>query len=420
MTSTVHPQGATMPTTTHQPPTAKPAGGSTGESTVEHGWLGALAGKAERRARSGLTRSAAARDDGLADLAGNDYLGLSRHPGVLAAAGAALNLHGLGATASRVVNGSTAEHTLLEAELAAHLGTESALVFSSGYLANLAAVRAVATPGTTLVVDAHAHASLRDACRLAGPATTGPAVPTVVAPHADPVALRAILAGLPVGSGVVVTESVFSAYGDAAPLGELVEVCRRYGATLVVDEAHAVGVLGPSGAGAVAAAGLAGAPDVVVTATLSKALGASGGVVAGPAVLIRQLVDAGRTFVYDTALPPTVAAGARAALRLARAADAQRTLLHHRATWAHATLHRAGLHPRPPAAAILSIPTPDAPAALAWADRCRTAGIAVGCFRPPSTPDNDALLRLTLNASLPHHTFTNAIHLLPTLTNPTR
>ena len=189
-----------------------------------------------------------------------------------------------------------------------------ALVFSSGYLANLGAVRALVQPRTLLVSDAHNHASLIDGCRLSG-------AETVVTPHADVDAVAAALAAAPGRPAVVVTESVFSVDGDLAPLAELHAVARRHGALLLVDDAHALGVTGPAGAGAVAAAGLAGEPDVVVTATLSKALGGAGGVVAGPAELVRHLVETGRTFIFDTALPPAVAAGVHAALRLARAGD---------------------------------------------------------------------------------------------------
>src|SRR5439155_8501537 len=176
----------------------------------------------------------------------------------------------------------------------------------SGYLANLGALVALAEPETLIVSDAHNHASIVDGCRLTRCAK-------VVTPHADVAAVRSALAANGGRPAVVVTESVFSVDGDLAPLRALHEVCRAHGALLLVDEAHAVGVLGPEGAGGVAAAGLAGAPDVVVTATLSKALGAAGGIVAGPAELRAHLVDTGRTFIYDTALPPAVAAGAGAA-----------------------------------------------------------------------------------------------------------
>jgi 8-amino-7-oxononanoate synthase len=369
-------------------------------------WLATLERRAVLRERAGLRRRLRPRPagDGLIDLAGNDYLGLSRNPRVIAAATAAIEGYGLGATGSRLVRGSTAEHAALESSLAGWLGTESALVFSSGYLANLGALRALATPRTRFLSDAYAHASLVDGCRLAGNST-------VVVPHADPDAVEAAL-GASADPAVIVTESIFSVDGDAAPLRRLHSLARRYGALLLVDDAHALGVIGPAGAGGVAAAGLAGEPDVVVTATLSKALGGTGGVVAGPAPLIAHLVDTGRTFIYDTALPPAVAAGVHAALSIARAGDDLRADLAARAELARDRLRKHGLEVTDPAAGVLSVTAPSAEAAIAWADACRVRGVAVGCFRPPSTPDSRARLRLTVNVGVPHHEFVHALDVI--------
>jgi 8-amino-7-oxononanoate synthase len=372
-------------------------------------------GEADARAEAGLRRELRPRAaaDPVVDLAGNDYLGLSAQPEVVAAAVEAMRGYGLGATGSRLVRGTTEEHALLEAELAALLGFPSALVFSSGYLANLGAVRALVGPGTLVVSDAHNHASIVDGTRLACAGRTGrEGATTVVAPHADPAAVAAILAGHPGRPAVVVTESVFSVDGDLAPLADLYAVCRRAGALLLVDDAHALGVLGPSGAGGVAAAGLAGAPDLVVTATLSKALGAAGGVVAGPPTLYRHLVDTGRTFIYDTALPPAVAAGARAALRLLRTGDALRAELASRTARAVDRLRAAGLAVSTPDGAVVSVPARSADAALAWATACREEGVAVGCFRPPSTPDGRARLRLTVNVGVPAEAFDAALDIV--------
>ncbi|HZE41894.1 MAG TPA: aminotransferase class I/II-fold pyridoxal phosphate-dependent enzyme, partial [Stackebrandtia sp.] len=254
----------------------------------------ALERKAELRRRAGLRRQVAPRppESGVIDLAGNDYLGLSRHPMVLSVAAQTLEAFGLGAGGSRLVRGSTDAHAALETRLGELLNA-SALVYSSGYLANLGAVRALCRKGTLLIRDAHAHASLIDGCGLAG-------VAVEVAAHNDVDAVRDLLKDHN-GHAVVVVESIYSVDGDAAPLAELSEVCRAHDAILLVDEAHALGVLGPDGAGRVAAAGLSGAEHVVVTATLSKALGAAGGVIAGPEALRRHLIDTGRTFIFDTA-----------------------------------------------------------------------------------------------------------------------
>ncbi|HEU5109391.1 MAG TPA: 8-amino-7-oxononanoate synthase [Micromonosporaceae bacterium] len=367
-------------------------------------WQAALDRRARLRAKAGLTRRLHPRgaDDGVVDLAGNDYLGLSRHPEVVAAAAEALSGYGLGATGSRLVRGSTDLHDALEADLAGWLGLDAALVYSSGYLANLGAVRALVRPGTVLVSDAHNHASLIDACRLAG-------TETVVAPHADPDAVAAALAARPGRSGLVLTESVFSVDGDLAPLADLHAVARRHGALLLVDEAHALGVIGPAGAGGVVAAGLAGEPDVVVTATLSKSIGGVGGVIAGPAALRRHLVDTGRTFIYDTALPPAVAAGAAVALRLAVAGDDLRATLRRRAEKAVRRLRAAGFAVATPAGGVISVPAPSPETAVEWAADCRDRGVAVGCFRPPSTPDNRSRLRLTVSAAVAEPDFDRAL-----------
>jgi len=207
-----------------------------------------------------------------------------------------------------------------------------------------------------------------------------------------------------------VTESVFSVDGDLAPLVELHAACRRYGALLLVDDAHAVGVLGRGGAGGVAAAGLAGEPDVVVTMTLSKSFGAAGGVVAGPAELVAHLVDTGRTFIYDTGLPPPVAAGALAALELIRAGDDLRAELHERAALVgkRLTAHEVSQ----PDAGVVSVTAPGPEAAVAWAAACRERGVAVGCFRPPSTPDGRSRLRLTINVGVSRPDFAHALDVI--------
>jgi len=376
-------------------------------------WLERLAHKADLRARAGLRRELRPRGTGdqVIDLAGNDYLGLSRHPMVVAAAAHALADYGLGATGSRLVRGSTALHAELEAALAALLGTGATLVYSSGYLANLGAVQALVQPRTLLVSDAYNHASLIDGCKLSG-------AEVVVMPHGS--VPEAILRDRGDRPAVVVTESVFSVDGDLAPLPALHAACRRYGALLLVDDAHAVGVLGPDGAGGVAAAGLAGEPDVVVTITLSKAFGAAGGVVAGPAELVAHLVDTGRTFIYDTGLPPPVAAGALAALELIRAGDDLRGELHERAALVGKRLGgvvgsepaHVGYAVSQPDAGVVSVTAPGPEAAVAWAAACRARGVAVGCFRPPSTPDGRSRLRLTVNVGVPRPDFAHALDVI--------
>jgi 8-amino-7-oxononanoate synthase len=371
------------------------------------GWQEALERQARTRAKAGLTRTLRPRPAGdrMVDLAGNDYLGLAVHPEVVAASVRALQAYGLGATGSRLVRGSTEAHAALETDLADWLGAEQALVYSSGYLANLGAVRALAGPETLLVSDRYNHASLIDGCKSSG-------AQVIVAPHVDPATLASILRAHAGRPAVFVTESVFSVDGDLAPLAELHAVTSTHDALLLVDDAHAVGLLGPAGAGGVAAAGLAGKPDVVLTATLSKSLGGAGGVVAGPAALVRHLIDTGRTFIYDTAPPPAVVAGVHAALRIARAADDRRAVVTRRGELTVQRLRTAGFDVSPPAAGVLSVPAPGPEAAVAWAADCRDRGVAVGCFRPPSTPDGSSRLRLTLNAGLAAADFARALDVI--------
>ncbi|EUA38970.1 aminotransferase class-V family protein [Mycobacterium avium subsp. avium 2285 (R)] len=198
------------------------------------------------------------------------------------------------ATGSRLVTGDTELHQQFESELADYVGAASGLLFSSGYAANLGAVVGLSGRGALVVSDAYSHASLVDACRLSR-------ARVVVTPHRDVDAVLAALADRDEERAVVITESVFSTDGALAPLRELHEVCRRHRALLIVDEAHGLGVRG-GGRGLVFEAGLAGAPDVVMTTTLSKALGSQGGAVLGPAAVRAHLIDAARTFIFDTGL----------------------------------------------------------------------------------------------------------------------
>ncbi|MFF7594727.1 8-amino-7-oxononanoate synthase [Streptomyces mirabilis] len=350
--------------------------------------------QAHQRRQAGLVRTLRPRaaDSPLLDLASNDYLGLAHHPEITAAAAQAARRWGAGATGSRLVSGTTELHGELERELADFCGFESALVFSSGYAANLAAVTTLAPHGSLVVSDAGNHASLIDGCRLARGATQ-------VVAHADPDAVRKAL-GTHEGPAVAVSDTVFSVDGDAAPLAELATACREHGAALLVDDAHGLGVLGDGGRGAPQAAGLAGAPDVVVTATLSKSFGSQGGAVLGPAPVIDHLVNAARTFIFDTGLAPAAAGAALAALRLLRREPERAARAREVATALHTRLTAEGLEAVRPDAAVVSVRAPSPEQAVRWAADCRAAGLAVGCFRPPSVPDGISRLRLTARADL--------------------
>jgi 8-amino-7-oxononanoate synthase len=350
-----------------------------------------LTARAEQREAAGLRRRLRPRpaQSELLDLAGNDYLGLSRHPDAIAAGIAALQTWGAGSTGSRLVTGSTELHAELESALASHTGSESALVFSSGYTANLGALTALSGPGTLVISDERNHASIVDACRLSR-------AEIVITPHADPEAVEKALEARPSGMrAIVATDSVFSADGDLAPLRELSEVALQAGASLLVDEAHALGAIGPAGEGAVAAAGLAGAPHIVSTVTLSKALGSQGGAVLGPAAVIAHLVDAARTFIFDTGLAPASVGSALGALQVLQ-----------REPWRAARVREIASHiaealgAPAPASAVVSIIIGEPERAFAAARACERDGILVGCFRPPSVPEGTSRLRVAARADL--------------------
>jgi len=346
--------------------------------------------EAERRRRAaGLRRSLRPRPAVATelDLASNDYLGLSQHPDVIDGGVAALRMWGAGATGSRLVTGDTELHQQFESELAEFVGASAGLLFSSGYTANLGAVVGLSGRGALLISDEYSHASLVDACRLSR-------ARVAVTPHREVGAVDTALRSRDEERAVVITESVFSADGALAPLRELHEVCRRHGALLVVDEAHGLGVRG-GGRGLLHEVGLAGAPDVVMTTTLSKALGSQGGAVLGPAAVRAHLIDSARPFIFDTGLAPAAVGAARAALDVLRAEP-----------WRpDAVLRHAGelasiCGPGVPQSAVVSVILGDPEVALAAATACLDAGVRVGCFRPPTVPAGTSRLRLTARASL--------------------
>jgi 8-amino-7-oxononanoate synthase len=351
--------------------------------------------EAEKRAGAGLVRQLRprpARADEL-DLAGNDYLGLARDKRVAGAAAAAALRWGAGSTGSRLVTGSTELHTELELELARFCGTQAALVFSSGFTANLGAVTALSGGEAAIVTDKYIHASLIEGCRLSRADIAAVA-------HATPSAIEHALATRRKPRALVVTDSVFSVDGDLAPLGELAGICREHGAGLLVDDAHGFGVLGDGGRGAVNAAGLSGAPDVVTTLTLSKSLGAQGGAVLGPRRVIKHLIDTARSFIFDTALAPASTAAALAALHALKEEPGLAEKVQENAGNLAMQLKAAGLQASLPDAAVISVKAPSAETAVAWAAACAEQGVRVGCFRPPSVPDGVSRLRLTARADL--------------------
>jgi 8-amino-7-oxononanoate synthase len=351
-------------------------------------WLEA---HAEARREAGLRRALRPRPAVATelDLASNDYLGLSQHAQVIEGGVDALRTWGAGATGSRLVTGNTSLHEELESSLAEFVGAAAGLVFSSGYTANQGAVVGLSGPGSLLVSDALSHASLVDACRLSR-------ARVVVTPHRDIDAVDAVLAARDEERAVVITESVFSTDGALAPVRQLHEVCRRHRALLVVDEAHGLGVRGIGGRGLLHELGLAGAPDVVMTTTLSKALGSQGGAVLGSVAVRDHLIDAARPFIFDTGLAPASVGAALAALRVLSVEPWRpEAVLRHAGTLAQ-ICGVTGV----PQSAVVSVILGAPEVALAAATACLDAGVRVGCFRPPTVPAGTSRLRLTARASL--------------------
>lgn len=380
----------------------------------------------QQRNQAGLRRSLRPRPTVATelDLASNDYLGLSQHPDVIEGGVQALRTWGTGATGSRLVTGDTELHQEFESALADFVGAPAALVFSSGYTANLGAVVGLSGRDALVVSDAYSHASLVDACRLSR-------ARVVVTPHRDVDAVDVALASRHETRAVVVTESVFSADGALAPVRRLHEVCRRHRALLIVDEAHGLGVRGPGGQGMLHELGLADAPDVVITTTLSKALGSQGGAVLGSEVVRDHLINTARSFIFDTGLAPAAVGAALAALRVLSAEPWRpEAVLRHAAALADVCGVALGdpglsascgaleagvppsreaargrgeqLGPDLPQSAVVSVILGEPGVALAAARACLDAGVRVGCFRPPAVPAGTSRLRLTARASLDH------------------
>jgi 8-amino-7-oxononanoate synthase len=331
--------------------------------------------------------------DGPLDLASNDYLGLLGRPELAEAAAEAARQYGTGSTGSRLVTGTTLLHAELERELAAFMDAPHALVFSSGYLANLSAITALASAlaDVLLISDSANHASLIDACRLARRAS----VALTVTPHLDVAAVREALATRTQRHAIVVTDAVFSVGGELAPLEELHAAASDHDALLFIDEAHSLGVLGPGGRGGAVAAGIAGDIRTVRSVTLSKSLAGQGGAVLGEEAVMQTLADTGRGFIFDTGLAPPSVAAALAALRLILADPSAGERARANTRRLAGLAREAGLVATDPDAAVASVILGDPVNALRGREVAAEHGIKVGCFRPPSVPVGQACLRLT-------------------------
>jgi glycine C-acetyltransferase/8-amino-7-oxononanoate synthase len=324
-------------------------------------------------------------------LCSNNYLGLADHPRVREAAADAAMRWGVGAGASRLVSGTMTIHRRLEERLAEFKRAEAALLFGSGYLANIGVIGALAGPGDVVLSDELNHASIVDGCRLSR-------AQTFVYDHCD---LDHLEHGLREAGGrgaVIVTDSVFSMDGDVAPLEGIVELARRYDCRVVVDEAHGTGCLGPDGRGAVADAGLEGEIDVIV-GTLGKALGSYGAFAACSAQLATFLTNTARPFIFSTAPPPPAVAGALAALELLVEQPRRAEKLQANADALRDELAREGFEVAGSTTQIVPLIVGDAGLAMRVCEAAIERGVFAQAIRPPTVPDGTSRLRLAVMAS---------------------
>jgi 8-amino-7-oxononanoate synthase len=320
----------------------------------------------------------------------NDYLGLAADPRLVEALQSGAARYGVGAGAAHLVSGHSRAHHALEDELAEFTGRDRALLFSTGYMANLGVVTALAGRGDRVFEDRLNHASLIDAGLLSR-------AEMVRYAHADPVDLEARMVGEG-GRALVATDGVFSMDGDVAPLPELASVCARHGGWLMVDDAHGIAVLGPEGRGSVAAAGLGQAEVPILMGTLGKALGTAGAFVAGPEVLIESLIQFARPYIYTTAMPPALAEATRVALRIVREEPWRQERLAGLVQRFRHGAARLGLSLAESQTPIQAVLLGSAQRALRWSEALARQGILVTAIRPPTVPAGSARLRITLSA----------------------
>ncbi|GAB2572051.1 8-amino-7-oxononanoate synthase [Dyella jejuensis] len=322
----------------------------------------------------------------------NDYLGLAQDPRLVAALKQAADADGVGSGSAHLICGHRREHAMLEEALAEWTGRERALLFSTGYMANLGVMQALLQRGELCVQDKLNHACLLDGAQLAGATLKR-------YPHAEVDAAIRQLQRNAEGCALLATDGVFSMDGDIAPLRELSSLCANEGATLMVDDAHGLGVLGESGAGSVSESGLHERDVPVLMATLGKALGCSGAFVAGSAALIDGLTQFARTYVYTTALPPALAAAALRAVAIARDESWRRDKLGQLIRRFRRGAAELGLPLMPSRTAIQPLLLGDAQRALDAARALEAQGLLVVAIRPPTVPQGQARLRVTLSAT---------------------
>jgi 8-amino-7-oxononanoate synthase len=321
----------------------------------------------------------------------NDYLGLAADPRVGEAMRQAIDRYGVGAGAAHLISGHSRAHHALEEELADFVGRERALLFSTGYMANLGVISALLGRRDTVLEDRLNHASLIDGALLSRARLER-------FPHADPVRLGGLLDAAH-GRCLVVSDGVFSMDGDIAPLQGLAEQAARRSAVLMVDDAHGIGVLGPAGSGSAGAVGLDVDRVPILVGTLGKALGTGGAFVAGDSALIETLIQQARPYVYTTAMPPSLAEATRASLRICREEEWRRERLAALVARFRTGAARLGLDLMPSTTPIQPLRVGDAALAARWSDLLQRQGILVTAIRPPTVPRGSARLRITLSAA---------------------
>ena len=344
-----------------------------------------------RRIESPQGREVTAGGRRLLNFSSNDYLGLASDPRLAEAAAEAARRWGTGSGASRLLSGPLGIHHELEEKIAAFRREEAAIVFSSGFAANLGAIPALVGEGDAVWIDRFSHASIVDAARLSGARLR-------VYPHLDAEFLSRWLKRTRARRQLIVTDSYFSMDGDIAPLGELADLAGRHGATLMVDEAHATGVFGPTGRGLLEEAGLEGRAGVVM-GTFSKAFGSSGGFVAGRKDLIEFLANRARTFIYTTGSSPASSAASVRAIEICQSDAAPRERLWRNVRLLRQRLEAAGFDLMRSRGPIIPVLVKDTARALGISEALLETGILLPAIRPPTVPQGTDRLRISVTAA---------------------
>lgn len=371
---------------------------------MSEAWQQRLADARANRQQTQRWRTRQVAKSNILDFAGNDYLGLSQDPRVCEAQAAGARRYGAGAGASHLVSGHLEIHDALEGALASWTGRERALLFSTGYMANIGVLQALADRHTAIFQDRLNHASLIDGATLSGARSRR-------FHHRDTDDLESLLSRSEPTHKLVVSDGVFSMDGDIADIEALITAAQRHNAWLMVDDAHGIGVLGDNGSGCVGSTW--GSVDVpILVGTLGKALGTAGAFVAGDTQLIEHLTQFSRSYVYTTAQPPAIAAATLKALVIVQEEPEHRTRLNANIAYFRREALGLGLPLGTSATPIQPLILGDEARTLRWAMRLQQQGLLVGAIRPPTVPNGEARLRITISA---RHTCSNIDHLLESL-----